>query len=70
MGNLMATSNINQLLMRNIDGLSATRPLLVNIEDHGFITQYLNHYSKASIDSYHTNYAQYKAYQQLNNSFP
>jgi len=68
MGNLMATSNINQLLMRNIDGLSATRPLLVNIEDHGFITQYLNQYSEASIDSYHTNFAQYKACQQLNNA--
>jgi|TARA_R110001583_G_scaffold47817_2_gene149783 16S rRNA (guanine1207-N2)-methyltransferase len=64
----MATSNINQLLIRNIDALSATKPLLVNIADDGFITQYLSQHSHASIDSYHTNYAQYKTCQQLNNA--
>ena len=68
MGNKMTTSNINQLLIRNIDALSAASPLLVNIEDNGFIAQYLSKYSNANIDSYHTNYAQYSAIQQLNSN--
>ena len=64
----MAISNINQLLIRNIGALAATRPLLVNIADDGFITQYLSQHSAAKIDSYHTNYAEYKTCQQLNNA--
>ncbi|AZQ85832.1 methyltransferase domain-containing protein [Colwellia sp. Arc7-635] len=64
----MATSNINQLLIRNIDALSATTPLLVNIADDGFITQYLTQHGAAKVDSYHTNYAEYKTCQQLNNA--
>ena len=63
----MAINNINQLLIRNIEALSATRPLLVNIEDQGFITQYLSQHSGANIDSYHTNYAEYQTCQQLKN---
>jgi 16S rRNA (guanine1207-N2)-methyltransferase len=64
----MTTSNINQLLMRNIEALAAARPLLVNIADDGFIAQYLSQHSAANIDSYHTNYAEYKTCQQLNNA--
>ncbi|MBA6389814.1 methyltransferase [Colwellia sp. BRX10-3] len=64
----MAINNINQLLIRNIEALSATRPLLVNIEDQGFISQYLSQHSAANIDSYHTNYAEYKTCQQIQNA--
>ena len=64
----MAKSNINQLLIRNIDALTACRPLLVNIADDGFINQYLAKYATASIDCYHTNYAEYNISQTLNTS--
>jgi len=64
----MAISNINQLLIRNIAALAAKRPLLVNIADDGFISQYLSHHRTANLDSYHTNYAEYKICQQLNNA--
>ncbi|TWX71640.1 methyltransferase [Colwellia sp. C1TZA3] len=64
----MAISNINQLLNRNIEALAATRPLLVNIADDGFISHYLSQHNAAHIDSYHTNYAEYKTCQQLKNS--
>jgi 16S rRNA (guanine1207-N2)-methyltransferase len=64
----MAISNINQLLNRNIEALAATRPLLVNIADDGFISHYLSQHSAAHIDSYHTNYAEYKTCQQVKNS--
>jgi 16S rRNA (guanine1207-N2)-methyltransferase len=64
----MAINNINQLLIRNIEALSAKRPLLVNIEDQGFITQYLSQRSVANIDSYHTNYAEYKTCLQIKNA--
>jgi 16S rRNA (guanine1207-N2)-methyltransferase len=56
----MAISNINQLLIRNIDEISATTPLLVNIVDDGFISQYLDHHKTAQINCYHTNFANYK----------
>jgi 16S rRNA (guanine1207-N2)-methyltransferase len=59
-GNFMATSNINQLLIRNIDGISATTPLFVNITNDGFIAEYLAHHPKANITCYHTNFADYK----------
>lgn len=64
----MAISNINQLLIRNIEALAATRPLLVNIADDGFLTQYLDQHTTAIIDSYHTNYAEYQIVQRLNNT--
>jgi len=63
----MAISNINQLLIRNLEALTATRPLLVNIADDGFIAQYLSQHSTANIDSYHTNFAEYTHCQQLKN---
>jgi len=64
----MAISNINQLLIRNIEALAATRPLLVNVADDGFIAQYLSRHSAAKINSYHTNYAEYKTCLQLKNT--
>lgn len=68
MGTFMAISNINQLLIRNLEALAATRPLLVNIADDGFIAQYLVQHPAATLDSYHTHYAQYKTCQRLNNA--
>ncbi len=56
----MATSNINQLLIRNIDGISATTPLFVNITNDGFIVEYLTHHAMANITCYHTNFADFK----------
>ena len=64
----MAINNINQLLNRNIEALAATRPLLVNIADDGFISHYLSQHSQANVDSYHTNYAEYRICQQLKNT--
>tara|TARA_R110000737_G_scaffold25195_4_gene43882 strand:- start:3415 stop:4464 length:1050 start_codon:yes stop_codon:yes gene_type:complete len=62
----MAISNINQILIRNIEALAATQPLLVNIADDGFIAHYLAQHTIAIVDSYHTNYAEYKTSQRLN----
>lgn len=56
----MATSNISQLLIRNIDGISASAPLLVNLTDDGFISEYLLHHSQAKVSCYHTNFADYQ----------
>jgi 16S rRNA (guanine1207-N2)-methyltransferase len=64
----MAISNINQLLIRNIEALTATRPLLVNIADDGFIAQYLALHRAAKLDCYHTNYAEYQTSQRLSNA--
>lgn len=62
----MAISNINQLLIRNIDSISAASPLLVNISNDGFITKYLAHHSMAKIACYHTNFTDYKLSQTVN----
>jgi 16S rRNA (guanine1207-N2)-methyltransferase len=59
-GNFMATSNINKLLIRNINAISATTPLFVNITNDGFIAEYLTHHPIANITCYHTNFADYK----------
>jgi len=63
----MAISNINQLLIRNLEALVATRPLLVNIADDGFIAQYLAQHSVIQLDSYHSNYAEYQATKRIAN---
>lgn len=63
----MAISNINQLLIRNIDGISATNLLLVNIVDDGFITQYLAHHTATNINCYHTNFADHKLSEAVKN---
>ncbi len=56
----MTTSNISQLLERNLNELSATSPLFVNLTDDSFIGQYLQQHSKAKITCYHTNFADYQ----------
>lgn len=61
----MATSNISQLLLRNINEISAANPLFVNLTDDGFITEYLSHHSQANITCYHTNFADYQLSQSI-----
>lgn len=63
----MAISNVNQLLIRNIDGISATTPLFVNITNDGFLTEYLTHNPSANVTCYHTNFADYKLSQATKN---
>lgn len=63
----MAISNINQLLIRNLEALAAARPLLVNIADDGFIAQYLTQHNPIQLNSYHSNFAEYQITKQLNN---
>ncbi|UUO24024.1 methyltransferase [Colwellia sp. M166] len=63
----MAISNINQLLIRNLEAFAATRPLLVNIADDGFIAQYLVQHNVTQLDSYHSNYAEYQAAKRIVN---
>lgn len=55
----MAENNVNQLLSRNIDALSANTPLFVNIESDGFFTEYLSHYPNAHLNCYYSNFSQY-----------
>lgn len=64
----MAISNINQLLIRNIDSISATTPLFVNIVNDGIIAEYLTHHTTAKITCYHTNFADYKLSQIAKNN--
>ncbi len=55
----MTMSNISQVLLRNIDTLSATTPLFINLIEDGFISHYLQDYPKANITCYNTNFIDY-----------
>lgn len=57
----MTMSNISQVLLRNIDILSATTPLFINLVEDGFIARYLQDYPKANITCYNTNFIDYTA---------
>ena len=57
----MSMSNINQVLLRNIEALSATTPLFINLMEDGFITQYIHDYPNANITCYNTNFIDYLA---------
>ena len=59
----MTMSNISQVLLRNIDILSATTPLFINSVEDGFIARYLQDYPKADITCYNTNFIDYTALQ-------
>ena len=54
-------SNISQVLLRNIEVLSATTPLFINLMEDGFITHYLHDYPHANITCYNTNFIDYLA---------
>jgi 16S rRNA (guanine1207-N2)-methyltransferase len=52
-------SNVSQVLLRNIEVLSATTPLFINLMEDGFITHYLHDYPHANITCYNTNFVDY-----------
>ncbi|WP_114326985.1 methyltransferase [Candidatus Colwellia aromaticivorans] len=62
----MSISNISQVLLRNIEVLSATTPLFINLMEDGFITRYLHDYPNANITCYNTNFIDYLA---INNKY-
>ena len=55
----MSMSNVSQVLLRNIEVLSATTPLFINLMEDGFITHYLHDYPHANITCYNTNFVDY-----------
>lgn len=57
----MSMSNISQVLLRNIEVLSATTPLFINLMEDGFITQYLHDYPHANVTCFNTNFIDYLA---------
>ena len=57
----MSMSNISQVLLRNIEALSATAPLFINLMEDGFITHYLQDYPNANVTCYNTNFIDYLA---------
>ncbi|WP_286263299.1 methyltransferase [Thalassotalea atypica] len=59
--NIMALSNINQILLRNIELLEGSRPLLINLEAAGLVPELLAHYPDASITCFNNNFSQYQA---------
>lgn len=57
----MSMSNISQVLLRNVELLSANTPLFINLMEDGLITHYLDDYPNANISCYNTNYIDYLA---------
>ena len=57
----MSMSNISQVLLRNIELLSANTPLFINLMEDGFISDYQQHYPDANITCFNTNYIDYLA---------
>jgi 16S rRNA (guanine1207-N2)-methyltransferase len=60
-------SNISQVLLRNIELLSANTPLFVNLIEDGFITHYLQNNFQAKVTSYNTNFIDYTAINEKHN---
>jgi len=54
-------SNISQVLVRNIELLSAKTPLFINLIEDGFIADYLQNYPEANITCFNTNFIDYLA---------
>jgi len=57
----MSMSNISQVLLRNIELLSANTPLFINLMADGFLTHYLQDYPEANITCFNTNFVDYLA---------
>ncbi len=57
----MSTPNISQVLLRNIELLSANTPLFINLMADDFIENYLADYPDAKINCYNTNFIDYLA---------
>lgn len=63
-GNRMALSNVNQLLIRNIDLLKGNSPLLINLDAHEIFPDWFEAYPHANITCFNNNFAQYQAIKQ------
>lgn len=55
----MSANNIAQVLTRNINLLSAQRPLFINLTDEGFISTYLEQYADSKVSCFTSNYQIY-----------
>lgn len=62
----MSSSNINQILSRNISSLKADTPLFINITDDGFIQEYLSTYLNAKVTCYNTHFQDHVNYRHNN----
>ncbi len=60
-GNKMALSNVNQILLRNIDLLESERPLLINLDADELIPEWTSHYPNAQFTCFNNNFAQYQS---------
>lgn len=70
----MAQSNVNQLLIRNIDLLEGNYPLLVNLDANELFTDWFEAYPKTNMTCFSNNFAQYQTieqhcHEQVNNVF-
>lgn len=57
----MALSNVNQILLRNIDLLEGSKPLLINLDAEQLMPHWQEHYPSAEITCFNNNFGQYKA---------
>lgn len=55
----MSISNISQVLLRNIEQLSASTPLFINLTADGFIERYIVENPNAKLSCYNTNFIDY-----------
>jgi 16S rRNA (guanine1207-N2)-methyltransferase len=60
----MAQSNVNQLLIRNIDLLEGNFPLLVNLDANELFAKWFEAYPKANITCFSNNFGQYQTIEQ------
>jgi len=57
----MALSNVNQILLRNIDLLEGDEPLLINLDAEQLITPWQAHYPSANLTCFNNNFGQHQA---------
>lgn len=61
-----ALTNISQVLLRNVELLTSTSPLFINLINDGFIERFIEDNPQANVSCYNTNYIDYCA---INNKF-
>lgn len=57
----MSLTNQSQVLIRNIDMLSANYPLFINFPEDGFIDTYIDQHSPKRVTCFNSNYFEYQA---------
>lgn len=69
----MTLENISQVLLRNIDDLSAKKPLLVNLYADDLIAKYKEHFTTSDVHYFTTNFEQHSKvaarYPEIKNTF-